>query len=520
MKIKWQDSRLAFLVAYATGLSERFAIKMIDKLMSLLMMLEGQETKSETMEQNMPRRYPFNNLMLKGGGVKCMARPEWVFTILALAVGLYMVFVTGPFQAPDEVNHFFRAYQIGEGRLLSTRVGQRVGGWLPKDVACTAVSFDDVPFHPDRRIDTALLAALLVKRPLDGGERIFVDFANTARYVPIVYLPQAAGIAIGRCFGLSVLAGTYVGRLLCLFCWMCLVWIAIRMTPVFKWVIVLVALMPMSLFLAASLSADPLINGTSILLTALVLRGAMGEGERVDLGTCIAIAGLCIILSSAKLVYAPLSALVAIIPSRRLGGHTCKAAYCGGVLAAGLAAAVLWGLETRKIYVDLYGSDATLQLMLIRTSPGTFAKALLNALSLYWWAMVKEFVGLLGWQDTRLPTWIWKTYPWALFMTAFLDSGEGRPVGTWQKAWLWGICLLGFLLIATAIYLTCTQPGAPVVEGIVGRYLIPFAVPALLLFDNRRFALKNRLPLGAALTVYSAAVLGTTCLKLYVRYYG
>lgn len=430
-----------------------------------------------------------------------------------------MVFVTGPFQAPDEGNHFFRAYQIAEGRLLAVRMGQKVGGWLPTEVVDVVAPFSYVPFHPDRKIDTALLSTL-VRKPV-GRERTFVDYPNTALNAPIIYLPQAAGIAIGRVFGLSALTMTYVGRLLCLFCFICLLWLAIRTTPIFKWVMVLIGLMPMPLFLAASLSSDTLINGASILLTALVLHASIGDTEEcLDPGSAGAIAGLCIILSMSKLVYAPLSGLVMIIPSLRFGGRMHKAAYCGGVMAAGLAAAVLWGLEARSIYVHLHGSDAGKQLMLILTAPGMFVNALLNTFSLQWVAIIETFVGLLGWLDTSLPTWIWKTYPWALFMTAFLDSGKGHPLRAWQKAWLGIICSLGLLLIATAMYLSWTKPGAPVVEGILGRYLIPLALPALLLFQNRMFPLRSRLPLGAVLTVYSMAVLGTTCFKLYMRYYG
>jgi uncharacterized membrane protein len=61
------------------------------------------------------------------------ARTAWVFMVLALAAGLYMVFVTGPFQTPDEHAHFFRASQIAGGELFAVRVGKKVGGWMPDE---------------------------------------------------------------------------------------------------------------------------------------------------------------------------------------------------------------------------------------------------------------------------------------------------------------------------------------------------------------------------------------------------
>ncbi len=49
-------------------------------------------------------------------------KSEHVFLILGLLFGLAFVFVTPPFQVPDEYNHFFRAYEISQGKLLSQKV--------------------------------------------------------------------------------------------------------------------------------------------------------------------------------------------------------------------------------------------------------------------------------------------------------------------------------------------------------------------------------------------------------------
>jgi hypothetical protein len=41
------------------------------------------------------------------------------FGLLAPCFGVLVLILTPPFQAPDEFNHFFRAYLISEGRLLA-----------------------------------------------------------------------------------------------------------------------------------------------------------------------------------------------------------------------------------------------------------------------------------------------------------------------------------------------------------------------------------------------------------------
>jgi hypothetical protein len=54
-------------------------------------------------------------------------RPEGVFALIALTAGIVMVFATGPFQAPDETSHFYRAFQISHGRIIAERYDTNVG---------------------------------------------------------------------------------------------------------------------------------------------------------------------------------------------------------------------------------------------------------------------------------------------------------------------------------------------------------------------------------------------------------
>ncbi|MEA2327151.1 MAG: putative rane protein, partial [Thermoanaerobaculia bacterium] len=44
-----------------------------------------------------------------------------LFVVAALLLGLAYVFVTPPFEVPDEQNHFWRALAVGRGQLLPAR---------------------------------------------------------------------------------------------------------------------------------------------------------------------------------------------------------------------------------------------------------------------------------------------------------------------------------------------------------------------------------------------------------------
>jgi uncharacterized membrane protein len=441
---------------------------------------------------------------------------EYVFLALALCAGLYMVFVTGPFQAPDEPIHFFRAYQISEGQVLGTRIGDKTGGWLPEEIFNVTETVRGVAFHADKKIPIENMKKVFIET-FDGKKRVFVVFPVV--YPPFCYLPQAMGIAAGRLCGLSAMGMAYAGRLASLLCWIGFVFSAIQLTPAFKWVIVLVALMPMTIFLASSLSADTMIISCSILFAAIVLRGATAEGK-LSPRLRITLMALCIIISMMKLVYFPLVSLVFIIPSGRFGGIRNKALYCMGVVAVSFVAAALWSFEMKRVYMHLNNSNMGEQLSFILADPRRYIALLWKTMLNGWYAYLVSFTGVLGWLDTWIPIWIYRTYYLMLIGTALIDGGGTSSLSYRNKTFLAGTCWLIVILIATSQYLIWTEPGAYVLEGVQGRYFIPLAVPTLLILYNRKTPNFKNFFAGGVITIFVVAVLISTCFTIYQRYYG
>ncbi|MER3433396.1 MAG: hypothetical protein C4288_08190 [Leptolyngbya sp. ERB_1_1] len=44
--------------------------------------------------------------------------PERAFLILSLIFGMMFIIALAPFQSPDEPAHFYRAYQLSEGKII------------------------------------------------------------------------------------------------------------------------------------------------------------------------------------------------------------------------------------------------------------------------------------------------------------------------------------------------------------------------------------------------------------------
>ena len=452
--------------------------------------------------------------------------PARMLLALSVVFGVIFSLLTPPFQAPDEFNHFFRAYQISEGGLVAIRQGDKVGGNLPVSLTTLAATV-----NPDLRYKLArrqsfpqLLASFAI--PLQPTVRQFTEFPNTALYSPIPYLPQAAGIALGRCCALPPLWLLYLGRWGNLACWVALVVLAVTLIPVGPWTLCALALSPMALFLGASLSPDGVVNGLAMLFLALVLQSAVGTVtlplSRKRLG---ALLGLAVLLALAKQTYLPMVLLILLIPLSHFGTPRRAAGF---LLAFLLVIAAAWGgwmVAIRPLFVPLQPQvSPSLQLHFLLSHPAHFFQTLVTTYQqpLRDNLLVGEYVGVLGWLDTHLPSWCYAIYLWALGIVAFTEVTRDRCLSIRQRSLLLLIPLLTFLTINLFLYLSWTAVGYTRIGGLQGRYFIPI-VPCLLLgLFTRSWQPRHESPLllAALRCLPFLCVLCVTALVLLGRYYG
>ena len=142
-------------------------------------------------------------------------RPDRFFVVAGHLAGLAFVFVTPPFQVPDEPVHFYRAYALSTGELWGEHARDPEDGFgavLPASLKEVGSALrGDVPFHPARKIRPAtILGALRV--PLEEERRAFVDYRNAAQFTFVPYIPQAAAMLVARTLGATPLALLYAAR--------------------------------------------------------------------------------------------------------------------------------------------------------------------------------------------------------------------------------------------------------------------------------------------------------------------
>ncbi|HEV8578837.1 MAG TPA: DUF2142 domain-containing protein [Thermoanaerobaculia bacterium] len=447
-------------------------------------------------------------------------RPDRFFLAAGLLYGLVFLVVTPPFQVPDEPVHFFRAYRVSEGRLDLLPWMGTGSAEIPSSLhEIAAELLGGLPYHAERKVaPQKILAAFRV--PLAIERRAPVWFAGSLQYPFVSYVPPALGVALGRAVGAPPLALLYFARLANLAAGTLMIYFALRRLPAFQWLAAMIALTPMALSLRASASADVTATGAAFLLAAGVAGMAWGEGtaRRNDLALVLTSSAL---LCASKAVYVPLAFLVILIPAVRFptGGRG-PFVLCHSLIS--LAAAAFGVAFNRVVGSVRYDAavDAVRQIQHALLHPFDFLKVLANDYVTHGSWYLAQFVGQLGWLDTKLPMAFILAYLGVLLAMLLVDASPRIEVRPWQRWLVASLTLSAMVLISASQYAAWTPFGAKHIEGIQGRYFIPLAPAAVWVFHTRtlveRAGFRNPGPLLAGFSLLS---FGISVWALVTRFY-
>jgi len=199
--------------------------------------------------------------------------PDRAFAVIALVFGNALVLIIPPFQVADDSFHFLRAYQITDGVLVPRQPDARgvAMGEFPVSLYQVWLPFSHMGFNPSTKASLQDIRDAL-RIPLNPSRRMQIALPSTAYYSPACYLPQCLGIIVGRALGMGPLAMMYLGREANLLAWTLLGYLSLRSAPGIARPLFLLLLMPMSMYLAATVSADVSTNAFAVLFTATVLK--------------------------------------------------------------------------------------------------------------------------------------------------------------------------------------------------------------------------------------------------------
>lgn len=395
-------------------------------------------------------------------------RSEVLFSACALLLGLIYLFVMTPLAIPDEAYHYHSSYRLSNALLL--RPDSELGKAADFDYT-GFVGHENVASGYDR-IARELLA------PAEAGGETVIPMPRGLSYF-IEYLPQSAGIAIGRLTGQNFVRTFYLGRLCNLLFYVAMLFFTLRRAPKFKLILGLAAITPMALHQAASFSYDGFINAVSFFLIASLLKCIFEEGELSWKDyACVLVAGA--LLAPAKVVYTPIILPVLLIPAARFHSKAERWVKLAAVFLACIVLILVFQLsdisriagtaERSLNWEGQYNYDIAFVLHNPVQTAKIFCRTLLDRGVGY---VTTCFGGRLAGLSLRLSPWIIALFM-ALFLAAALfgEKGTGRLTVGPRLLLLGIVCVVGVSVMAS-MFLAWTSNTRPIIEGVQGRYFLP-----------------------------------------------
>lgn len=406
--------------------------------------------------------------------LKVKSKIHYLFLILAIPVGIFWAYLIPPFQTPDETVHFYRAFEVAEGHMTSGHdENGGIGNYFSASIQefVDKVRVEELVFHPEVKLSREEMEEAK-SIYLSEENQTFYSFPSSAIYSPIPYLPQALGIFIAKGLDWSVFNIQLTARVFNLITYALLTFFAIKIIPKLKTCLFLLALMPMSLHQAASVSGDALLFGVSFLLIAYVCRLIFSEeAAKFTIKDFLIILVLSIAASLAKPAYFLLFLMLFLIPVQK---YDSKSAYWKNNIAIAvlsLAALFSWmafGTEAAA------NNNPVEQAKWILLNPFQYLQQFFGTF-LYVDQLYLQFVGVLGWLDTPIPYVI--SFLFTILFTASITlekrSGLENKATVMRGLLLLAIYLIEAAVVVTMLFLAWPQNDPKLVGGVQGRYFIP-----------------------------------------------
>lgn len=256
--------------------------------------------------------------------------PLYLFVpVVGLALGVTFTYVTPALVAPDEYTHLAAAYELAstwsgqtaadeDGNLLLRECDAAHFGTKTGDIGVLAYKNEAIAETSEPGSPDVLTTHSEVKAGQGSGS----------------YLAQALGIRLARAQGKNFYTMLLYGRLANLILYLLLAALAVWLAPTsLRGLFACVALLPMPLQLAASLSPDAAVLGLVFSFTALCLRL---RGEKAVWWQKILLIVLGGLTAPGKAIYLPVILLCLLIPAENLtcdGNPTVK--FLGEELPSG-----------------------------------------------------------------------------------------------------------------------------------------------------------------------------------------
>lgn len=470
-------------------------------------------------------------------------KEENIFLYVMLIVGILVIFLTPPIMTPDEETHFANIYSIGTGNIIPDLHEGGIGWFLPEEVDNFITTYKNM--YVGQLKAKYSFATHYYDSWLPNPHKtnlVYRNMGELAQINPSGYMVSVAGVAFGnlilQCFDGNNYVKPYnlllFARMFNAVFYVVVGYFALKLTPIFKRTMLIILLMPISIFLGVSVSYDAILISIATLFFGNTMKIILSEKNYQVLNSDIFITLIStFFLVGIKMAYAPFILLLFFIPKEKFGSKkryiTCIA------LTIITAVLVYFGYQLMLMfsmhgYVPKVEESIILQRKFLASHLNlipTIIRDTFNANRVFY---LQSFFGNLGQLDTNFPVPLTLMFYVVLFVVFLYEACSISYKISYKIRILNSILVIISLLgIFGSMYLGWTplvlEVGGTIVTGVQGRYFIPlflfmcFCFSNALLFKVSNF--KNRYEVVADITTRTIIIINATCtcIILLLRYW-
>lgn len=392
---------------------------------------------------------------------------ENMFLLIALVTYVFFFVAMPTFKNHDEYYHWLRAYEISQGNLVTPIENKVQGSKMPDGISEIATSnWIDIRYSTMKET-----SSIRLNRENPG----VLNSETAAVYSCVQYFPQSAGIFVGRLFTDRALYLTYFGRFFNMIISIVILYIAIKITPFGKRILLVAAMLPIAIEGFTSLSPDALTISISFLFIAYILKISFSNDiEKITTKHKVIILAMSVVIALCKIVYIPLVGLTLLIPKEKFNNKRKMITIIViGIIA--VAVNLCWLYFSSRYLATFREGDSKIQVMLALKNPIQYVQNMMHTVNINSNSYLMSLYGSeLGWGELVKVHYIVPFTMILLHIVAVITDDDIK--GKFKKSqlfWLGSIFLTIVVLIFTSLYVQWTMIGKESIAGVQGRYFLP-----------------------------------------------
>ncbi|MEI7669511.1 MAG: DUF2142 domain-containing protein, partial [Pseudomonadota bacterium] len=282
-----------------------------------------------------------------------------------------------------------------------------------------------------------------------------------------------------------------------------MIYYAIKITPILKWQLFLLALYPTTVFIRSSISADSLMYGYVFLFIALINYQIFSD-KKIGYKYLAQLSLLAVMLCLSKSAYCFILGMFFLLKKDKF---ISSKQYIIALFAIVILPFILnfsWVALTLNAIDNMprgeeagfrvpLGIDPKKQFLFCLNNPIEFLSITMTTLFIMLPNYIKSLVSGLGLLDVFLPGNLTLVAFIILFIIPFKSKEENFTITRYQRNICWFLFLISMVTIFFILYLTGSNVGAIFISGLQGRYFMPIIPLMLFALSHQMYSLHYNL---------------------------